>query len=165
MSNEAERMHILQMIEDGKITAAEGLRLLNALSGAKVKGGGAEPAREAPSASAPPPAAAQGKPDGISTEGGRGADAGPATQSSGTPPSGDHPRSSGPLGVKVATSADGSVQFTVTPTQHSDETLVIRSQGSAPSQAKGQSEGLSALSVSEVQGQAQPCQVVDSPAQ
>jgi hypothetical protein len=115
--------------------------------------------------SAPPLAAAKGKPDGISTEGGHGADAGPATQSSGAPLSGDHPRTSGPLGVKVATSADGSVQFTVIPTQHSDETLVIRSQGSAPSQAKGQSEGLSALSVSEIQGQAQPCPVVDSPAQ
>ena len=55
MSNEAERMHILQMIEDGKITAAGGLRLLNALSGAKAEGGGAEPRGEAPSASAPPP--------------------------------------------------------------------------------------------------------------
>jgi hypothetical protein len=55
MSNEAERMHILQMIEDGKITAADGLRLLNALSGAKAEGGGAEPRGEAPSASAPPP--------------------------------------------------------------------------------------------------------------
>ncbi len=33
MSNEAERMHILQMIEDGKITAEEGMRLLSALSG------------------------------------------------------------------------------------------------------------------------------------
>jgi hypothetical protein len=33
MSNEAERMHILQMIEDGKITAEEGMRLLNALLG------------------------------------------------------------------------------------------------------------------------------------
>ncbi len=57
MSTDNERMHILQMIEDGKITAAEGLRLLNALSGAKTKGGGAEPAREAPSAPAPPPPA------------------------------------------------------------------------------------------------------------
>jgi len=55
MSNEAERMHILQMIEDGKITAADGLRLLNALSGAKAEGGGAEPRGEAPSAPAPPP--------------------------------------------------------------------------------------------------------------
>jgi len=58
MSNEAERMHILQMIEDGKITAAEGLRLLNALSGAKGEGGGAEPSGQAPAASAPPPPAA-----------------------------------------------------------------------------------------------------------
>ena len=55
MSNEAERMHILQMIEDGKITAADGLRLLNALSGAKAEGGSAEPRGEAPSAPAPAP--------------------------------------------------------------------------------------------------------------
>ncbi len=56
MSNEAEHMHILQMIEDGKITAAEGLRLLNALTGAKpgAEGGGAEPAPEAPPAPPPP---------------------------------------------------------------------------------------------------------------
>jgi hypothetical protein len=54
MSNEAERMHILQMIEDGKITAADGLRLLNALSGVTAEGGGAEPRGEALSASAPP---------------------------------------------------------------------------------------------------------------
>ena len=33
MSALDERMTILQMIEDGKVTAAEGLRLLNALSG------------------------------------------------------------------------------------------------------------------------------------
>ena len=56
MSNEPERMHILQMIEDGKITAAEGLRLLNALSGAKpeAQGGGAEPAPDAPPPAAEP---------------------------------------------------------------------------------------------------------------
>ena len=54
MSNEPERMHILQMIEDGKITAAEGLSLLNALTGAKpgAEGGGAEPVPEAPPAEA-----------------------------------------------------------------------------------------------------------------
>ncbi|HLF02584.1 MAG TPA: hypothetical protein VI547_11450 [Anaerolineales bacterium] len=33
MANEAARLHILQMIEDGKITADEGLRLINAMSG------------------------------------------------------------------------------------------------------------------------------------
>ena len=61
MSGADERMHILQMIEDGKITAAEGLRLLNALTGAKAEGqaegGGAEPTVGAPSAPRrlPPP--------------------------------------------------------------------------------------------------------------
>jgi hypothetical protein len=50
MPGEAERMQILQMIEDGKVSAAEGLRLLDAL------GGGAEaadtPTPEAATASA-----------------------------------------------------------------------------------------------------------------
>jgi hypothetical protein len=36
MSASDERMTILQMIEDGKITAAEGLRLLNVLGGTKA---------------------------------------------------------------------------------------------------------------------------------
>jgi hypothetical protein len=58
MANESERMHILQMIEDRKITAAEGLRLLNALGGVKGQGGGAEQRGEArpsePEASAAP---------------------------------------------------------------------------------------------------------------
>jgi len=58
MSNEPERMHILQMIEDGKITAGEGLRLLNALGGARpgasAEAGGAESAPGAPPAPAEP---------------------------------------------------------------------------------------------------------------
>jgi hypothetical protein len=54
------------------------------------------------------------------------------------------------------------VEFTISPATNSDETLVIRSQG-APG---GPSQGPSAVSVSQVQGQAQPCKVVDtSPAQ
>jgi len=36
MSDSEERLRVLQMIEDGKITAAEGLRLLNALSGSPI---------------------------------------------------------------------------------------------------------------------------------
>jgi len=44
MTTETERMRILQMIEDGQISAAEGLRLLDAL--------GAPPAGEAPPAGA-----------------------------------------------------------------------------------------------------------------
>ncbi|HLE26537.1 MAG TPA: hypothetical protein VI793_00365 [Anaerolineales bacterium] len=44
MSDSEERLRVLQMIEDGKITAAEGLRLLNALSGSPASGGGAETA-------------------------------------------------------------------------------------------------------------------------
>ena len=49
MSSETERMHILQMIEDGKISAAEGLRLLDALGAAE--------------SAALPPDAAQAAPD------------------------------------------------------------------------------------------------------
>ena len=60
MANEAERMHILQMIEDGKISAAEGLRLLNALAGSgslpsgDASGQAASPAPDLPAAKAPP---------------------------------------------------------------------------------------------------------------
>ncbi len=46
MSDENERMRILQMIEDGQVSAAEGLRLLDALS--------------EPEPAAPPPAAGSG---------------------------------------------------------------------------------------------------------
>lgn len=53
MSNETERMHILQMIEDGNITAAEGMRLLNALSGKTTDATEGPPP---PPADAPPPA-------------------------------------------------------------------------------------------------------------
>jgi hypothetical protein len=51
MTTETERMRILQMIEDGQISAAEGLRLLDALGGAQA--GGAEAA--APAAPGAPP--------------------------------------------------------------------------------------------------------------
>lgn len=54
MSNETERMHILQMIEDGNITAAEGMRLLNALMGKKAEGAESPPPTETPG---PAPAA------------------------------------------------------------------------------------------------------------
>jgi hypothetical protein len=109
--------------------------------------------------SAPPPAGAQGQGYGFSSAGGKGADAGPVTQSSGTPGSGDAPLTSSSLTVR--TSPDGSVEFTISPAANSDDTLVIRSQG-APA---GPSEGPGAVSVSQVQGQAQPCKLVDSPAQ
>jgi hypothetical protein len=109
--------------------------------------------------SAPPPAGTQGQEYGFKSAGGHGADAGPVTQSSGTPGSGDHPDTSGSLAVR--TLADGSVAFTISPAAHPGETLVIRSQGSPA----GPSQGPSAVSVSQIQGQAQPCKVIDSPAQ
>ncbi len=54
MPGEAERMQILQMIEDGKVSAADGLRLLDAL------GGGAEAATPLPD---PPGQAERAGPD------------------------------------------------------------------------------------------------------
>lgn len=53
MPGEAERMQILQMIEDGKVSAAEGLRLLDALNSAPA----AEAAPEPEPAGAPASAA------------------------------------------------------------------------------------------------------------
>ncbi|MCC7358594.1 MAG: hypothetical protein IT317_03905 [Anaerolineales bacterium] len=53
MPGEAERMQILQMIEDGQVSAAEGLRLLDALNSAPA----AEAAAPAPEAARPAPAA------------------------------------------------------------------------------------------------------------
>jgi hypothetical protein len=67
-ANDSARIHVLQMIEDGKITAAEGMRLLNAMSGAgpaAPEPGGTPPGEAAPPAGAealppePPPAAPQ----------------------------------------------------------------------------------------------------------
>lgn len=57
MTSDKERMQILQMIEDGKISAEEGLRLLNALSPKPEadSGGGAAPASPASDAVPPPP--------------------------------------------------------------------------------------------------------------
>lgn len=48
MPGEAERMHILQMIEDGQVSAADGLRRLDALGdGAEAAGAPAEAANQA----------------------------------------------------------------------------------------------------------------------
>ena len=55
MPGEAERMQILQMIEDGKVTAAEGLRLLDALGGGTDAGAAeAAPPEAAPAETAAP---------------------------------------------------------------------------------------------------------------
>lgn len=52
-ANELERMHILQMIEDGKISAADGLRLLDAL-GQPAEAGQAAPLPQASNAETAP---------------------------------------------------------------------------------------------------------------
>lgn len=71
--------------------------------------------------------------------------------------------------VTVQQKADGGVEFTIYEQPHPSGTLVIRSQGLPSGQAPAsQSQGaadLSTILVSQVQGQAQPCKVVDSPAQ
>src|SRR5258708_11480967 len=50
MASETERMHILQMIEDSQISAAEGLRLLDALAADAAAGPLPAPAQSAPQA-------------------------------------------------------------------------------------------------------------------
>jgi hypothetical protein len=62
MSASDERRHILQMIEDGKITAAEGLRLLNALSGQKESGDETAGRAENAGAAPPPPGSGESAP-------------------------------------------------------------------------------------------------------
>jgi hypothetical protein len=62
-------MHILQMIEDGKISAAEGLRLLNAMTGKMAEAAEATPGTEAtgtgePEVIAGEPAQAESAPTG-----------------------------------------------------------------------------------------------------
>ena len=54
MPGEAERMQILQMIEDGKVSAAEGLRLLDALNSPPAAAAPPEPSSAPPSAGALP---------------------------------------------------------------------------------------------------------------
>jgi hypothetical protein len=70
--------------------------------------------------------------------------------------------------LTVQEKADGGVEFTIYEQSHPSGTLVIRSQGLPPGQAPAsQSQGaadLSTISVAQIQGQAQPCKVVDSPA-
>jgi hypothetical protein len=54
MTTETERMRILQMIEDGKISAAEGLRLLDALGAPPVADAPPDPAGASAAGGAPP---------------------------------------------------------------------------------------------------------------
>lgn len=60
MAEQDSRMHILQMIEDGKISAAEGLRLLNAMTGKAAETAGAAAGAET--------AASAGEPEVIAGE-------------------------------------------------------------------------------------------------
>ncbi len=55
MTSDNERMQILQMIEDGKISAEEGLRLLNALSSKPHTDSAGEAASASPASDAVPP--------------------------------------------------------------------------------------------------------------
>jgi hypothetical protein len=67
--------------------------------------------------------------------------------------------------ISIANLADGGVEFTVGPNRP-DGTLVVRNQGVAPQAASvATAAGVSAIQVTFVQGKAEPCQVVDSPAQ
>jgi hypothetical protein len=80
----------------------------------------------------------------------------------------------GPI-IDVKTLSDGGIEFTVAANPQSTRTLVIRNQSLAPGQVpEGQAShgpervsaaGGSAIRATFVEGQADPCKVVDSPAQ
>ncbi len=124
--------------------------------------------------SAPPPGAHSSE-YGSKPAGSAGAE--PLTQTEGNP-SGGRPQGGGGGGsssdtvqqkVTVQHKANGAVEFTIYEQPHPSGTLVILGQGLASGQAPAsQSQGAAdpgTISVSQIQGQAQPCKVVDSPAQ
>jgi hypothetical protein len=121
-----------------------------------------------PSAPTPPPGAKHSE-YGASPAG-PAAGAGPLTQTEGDP-SGGQPQGGGERGSSKITvqHANGGVEFTIYEQPHPSGTLVILAQGLASGEAPAsQSQGAAdpgTISVSQVQGQAQPCKVVDSPAQ
>jgi hypothetical protein len=107
---------------------------------------------------------------------------GPVTETNGKPPVGAAARNAlngAMMGVKQR--SDGGIEFTVSTNQTSGRTLVIRNQSLAPGQAPAgaasgasaqgsaaegsATEGGSAISVTSVEGKAEPCKLVDSPAQ
>jgi hypothetical protein len=70
-----------------------------------------------------------------------------------------------PNNISIANLADGGVEFTVG-ANRPDGTLVIRDEGVAPQAANiATGAGVAAIRVTFVQGKAEPCEVVDSPAQ
>jgi hypothetical protein len=108
------------------------------------------------------------------------------TESKGQPPSGSAPGdgqggslSDGLPMIEIKDLSDGGIEFTVESNPHSTQTLVIRNQSLAPGQlpegqashgpeqgeAAGGSAGGSAIAATLVEGKAEPCKVVDSPAQ
>jgi hypothetical protein len=112
--------------------------------------------------------------------------AGQVTETKGQPPSGSAPGnapsgslSAGGAMIDIKTLSDGGIEFTVDANPHSTQTLVIRNQSLAPGQAPmgqasdgpqqgfatGGSAGGSAINATFVEGKAEPCKVVDSPAQ
>jgi hypothetical protein len=99
---------------------------------------------------------------------------GPVTQTNGDPSAPSTPADAqakkidpakmGP-NISIANLADGGVEFTVG-ANRPDGTLVIRNHGVAPQAAAvATAAGVSAIQVTFVQGKAEPCKVVDSPAQ
>jgi hypothetical protein len=124
--------------------------------------------------SAPVTAPAGGGEYGVQEDGlHEGDKAGMVTETKGQPPSGSVPGGAAMLGVKDL--SDGGIEFTVDANPHSTRTLVIRNQNLAPGQApvgepspppeQGSAVGGSTISATFVEGKAEPCKVVDSPAQ
>jgi hypothetical protein len=107
---------------------------------------------------------------------------GPVTETNGKPPVGAAARNAlnGEI-MAVKQTSDGGIEFTVSAHQPAGRTLVIRNQTLAPGQAPAgaasgapaqgsaaegsATAGGSAINVTVVEGKAEPCKVIDSPAQ
>jgi hypothetical protein len=166
--NEAGVPALVQYLPPGKTCAGEGLQPPPPPPGAKRDDN-------------KPVVSADGSLNVYGTQQG-GSDArGPVTETNGKPPVGAAARNAlnGEM-VGIKQTSDGGVEFTVSANQTSGRTLVIRNQTLAPGQAPAgaasgapaqgsaaegsATAGGSAINVTFVEGKAEPCQVVDSPA-
>jgi hypothetical protein len=162
--NEAGVPALVQYLPPGKTCAGGELQQLQPPPGA-VTQSNSDP-------SGPPPGVTPGE---YGLQQGTNDSGGPMTETSGKPLSGNAPGDATTLGISQL--SNGGIEFTVDANPDSGQTLVIRNQGSAPGQAPGgqpqgvqlpeggSAPGASAINVAFVQGKAEPCKVVDSPAQ
>jgi hypothetical protein len=154
--------------------------------GKTCAGGGLQPPGASTQTKLPPDngpiASADGSLDVYGTHQSGSDSGGPVTETNGKPPVGAAARNAlnGEM-MAVKQTSDGGIEFTVSANQTSGRTLVIRNQSLAPGQAPAgaasgapaqgsaaegsATAGGSAISVTSVEGKAEPCKLVDSPAQ